>query len=157
MKNQIKKTSFIAASLVMMLISSSFVSAQDKPDTTKHHMMMNDQHSKMQMKDSTMNMKHMDHQMKMDHMQKIDSTIDMKEMKHDMKNMDHEMSSIVREGVIDLESIDENKDGKVFQDQMDFNVISDKAGECPLCGMTLKESSLKEATVKLIKNGFKVK
>jgi Cu(I)/Ag(I) efflux system membrane fusion protein len=65
--------------------------------------------------------------------------------------------SIVREGVIDLKSIDENKNGKVYQDMMDYNVISDKPGTCPLCGMTLKEVSLKKAKEILIKSGFKVK
>lgn len=63
---------------------------------------------------------------------------------------------LVREGVINLKKIDVNKDGKVYQDQMDWNVISDKAGKCPLCGMTLKEVSLKEAKEALVKNGFKV-
>ncbi len=75
----------------------------------------------------------------------------------DMKNIDHQKSAIVHEGVIDLQAIDENKDGKVFQDQMDWNVISDKPGKCPICGMTLKESSIKEAKENLIKHGFKVK
>ena len=70
--------------------------------------------------------------------------------------MNHEGHTIVREGVIDLNAIDENKDGKVFQDQMDWNVISDKPGKCPICGMTLKESSLNEAKENLIKHGFKV-
>ena len=65
--------------------------------------------------------------------------------------------SIVREGVIDLKAIDVNKDGKVYQDMMDYNVISDKSGKCPLCGMTLKEVSLKKAKEYLLKNGFKVK
>jgi RND family efflux transporter MFP subunit len=83
---------------------------------------------------------------------------DMNNMKdHDMKSMEHSESSIVRKGVIDLNAIDENKDGKVFQDQMDWNVISDKPGKCPICGMTLKESSLHEAKENLIKHGFKVK
>jgi hypothetical protein len=66
-------------------------------------------------------------------------------------------NSIVREGVIDLNSIDANNDGKVYQDVMDYNVISDKPGKCPLCGMTLKEVSLKKAKEILLKNGFKVK
>lgn len=66
-------------------------------------------------------------------------------------------SSIVREGVIDLKAIDMNKDGKVFQDQMDWNVISDEPGKCPLCGMKLKEVSLEKAKENLIKNDFKVK
>ena len=75
---------------------------------------------------------------------------------HDMKNTNSQKSPIFREGVIDLKAIDENKDGKVFQDQMDWNVISDKPGKCPICGMTLKESSLNEAKENLIKHGFKV-
>jgi len=64
---------------------------------------------------------------------------------------------IVRKGVIDLKSIDKNKDGKVFQDPMDWNVISDKPGECPLCGMDLEEVTLEVAKKNLIENGFKVK
>jgi hypothetical protein len=66
-------------------------------------------------------------------------------------------SSIVRSGVIDLKKIDANRDGKVFQDMMDYNVVSDKPGKCPLCGMTLKEVTLKEAKENSIKAGFKVK
>jgi peroxiredoxin family protein len=70
---------------------------------------------------------------------------------------ENKTASIVREGVIDLKSIDTNKDGKVYQDMMDYNVISDAPGTCPLCGMTLKEVSLEKAKTNLIKNGFKVK
>ena len=74
-----------------------------------------------------------------------------------MKKDSVKTEDIVRKGVINLKAIDKNKDGKVFQDQMDFNVISDKPGECPLCGMTLKEVTLKEAKAVLLKHGFKVK
>ncbi len=49
-------------------------------------------------------------------------------------------NSFLREGEIDLSEIDAYNDGKVYQDMMDYNVISDKPGTCPLCGMTLKES-----------------
>jgi hypothetical protein len=66
-------------------------------------------------------------------------------------------TSIVREGEIDLAAIDKNKDGKVYQDQMCWNVISDKAGECPQCGMILKEVSLNKAKENLLKNDYKVK
>jgi hypothetical protein len=78
----------------------------------------------------------------------------MDEQKSDVETID---SSIVREGEIDLAAIDENHDGKVFQDPMDWNVISDKAGKCPLCKMELIEVSLEEAKENLIKNEFKVK
>lgn len=77
--------------------------------------------------------------------------------KSNKTEMNNEDNTIVRKGVIDLKAIDENKDGKVFQDQMDWNVISDEPGKCPTCGMTLKESSLQEAKENLIKHGFKVK
>ncbi len=66
-------------------------------------------------------------------------------------------SSIVRNGMIDLEIIDENKDGMVYQDMMDWNVISDMQGKCPLCNMTLKEVSIKQAKENLVESGFKTK
>ena len=75
-----------------------------------------------------------------------------KEIKKEKKT-----ESIVREGKIDLKKIDKNKDGKVFQDQMHWNVISDESGKCPSCKMTLKEVTIKEAKENLKKNGFKIK
>ena len=91
-----------------------------------------------------------------------DSTKKM-DMKHDMHNMKMEKqksaatTSIVREGIINLKAIDENKNGKVFQCPMDWNVISDAAAKCPLCKMTLKEVTLSVAKKNLKENGFKVK
>lgn len=91
---------------------------------------------------------------------------------HDMKsdnkmhNMDHKMNlksnstkqqSIVREDVIDLKTIDKNEDGKVYQDMMDWKVIADEPGKCPLCGMTLKEVTLDKAKENLLKHNYKVK
>ncbi len=66
-------------------------------------------------------------------------------------------SSIVRSGVIDLNAIDKNKDGKVYQCQMDYNVLSDKPGIDQKCGMKLEKVSLKKARANLMKAGFKVK
>jgi len=82
--------------------------------------------------------------------------IEKKESKSDMKKENHS-TPVEYKGVIDVKSIDDNKDGKVFQDVMDWNVISDKPGTCPLCGMTLKEFSIKEAEYNLKANGYKVK
>lgn len=89
-----------------------------------------------------------------------------KDGKHHMKMENHNNmkmnkeqkgdASIIREGVIDLQVIDENKDGKVFQDMMDWNVISDKPGDCSLCGMTLKAYTLNEAKTNLVKHGYKI-
>lgn len=94
----------------------------------------------------------------MEHM-KSDSSMHgmMHNMKHDMKSDSSKNESIVHKGIIDLKSIDKNKDGKVYQDMMDWNVISDKPGQCPLCGMKLKEVSLDKAKENLLKHNFKVK
>jgi hypothetical protein len=71
-------------------------------------------------------------------------------MHHEMKSDKMTEESIVREGEIDLASIDKDEDGKVFQDQMCWNVISDEAGECPICKMDLEKFSVKEAKKNLI-------
>ncbi len=66
-------------------------------------------------------------------------------------------TSIVHKGIIDLAAIDKNGDGKVFQDPMDWNVISDEEGRCPLCNMFLKEVTIDEAKMNLKMNGFEYK
>ena len=76
---------------------------------------------------------------------------------HQMKSEEADEFSIVREGEIDLAAIDVNGDGKVYQDQMCWNVISDGPGECPQCGMILKEVSLQKAKENLVKHDYKVK
>lgn len=76
---------------------------------------------------------------------------------HQMKSTETEEASIVREGEIDLAAIDTNDDGKVYQDQMCWNVISDNPGECPQCGMILKEVSLEKAKENLLKHDYRVK
>ena len=79
---------------------------------------------------------------------------DMKQMKEEKQ--DHS-SSIVREGVIDVESIDKNKDGKLWECPMDWNVIADESGRCPLCNMKLKEYTIDEIKANLKENGFEYK
>jgi hypothetical protein len=76
---------------------------------------------------------------------------------HGHSSMKEKKSSIIHDGTIDLTAIDENGDSKVYQDQMCWNVISDEAGECPQCGMKLKEVSLEEAKANLEENDFDVK
>jgi len=77
---------------------------------------------------------------------------------NEMKTEEHDhSSSIVHEGVIDVESIDKNKDGKLWECPMDWNVISDESGNCPLCNMKLKEYSVDEVKNNLTKNGFEHK
>ena len=66
-------------------------------------------------------------------------------------------SDLIRKGVIDVEAIDVNKDGKLFQDVMDWNVISDKPGDCPICGMHLQEMTIDQVKKNLKENGFEYK
>jgi len=84
----------------------------------------------------------------------------------DMSNMDMETDStgnkeidnpLIRKGVIDLIAIDENKDGKLYQDIMDWNVISDTPDTCPLCGMKLREFTIDEVKANLTEHGFEYK
>lgn len=127
MKNQLFRFLFTFSIIGFLFTGFSF--AQQHNDSSQNH-------KNMQMKGHKM----------MDQSKMMDST-----KKVNKKN------PIFHEGVIDLKAIDENKDGKVYQDMMDFNVISDEPGKCPLCGMTLKKVTLKEAKETLLKNGFKVK
>lgn len=145
---KLKNLSILFMSIVLTLIvGTTQIFAQDHLDTTsshKHKMMGKGHKHMMDMKDSTSS--HKMHGMKKDLMHKDESS------KHE-----HKAISIIREGIIDLEAIDKNKDGKVFQDMMDWNVISDEAGNCPVCEMKLKEVTIGEANKNLIENGFKVK
>jgi Cu(I)/Ag(I) efflux system membrane fusion protein/cobalt-zinc-cadmium efflux system membrane fusion protein len=78
-----------------------------------------------------------------------------KEVKQKMNVEEHDhSSSIIHEGTIDLKSIDTNKDGKLFECPMDWNVISDEDGRCPVCNMYLKEYTIDEVKTNLDKNGF---
>jgi hypothetical protein len=122
-------------------MSSSSEMDSTKMDMSKGHMNMD---HKAMMDSSKMNKdhKHMDHD---------------KMMGSDHKKMMKDNKSIVHEGIIDLTAIDENGDGKVYQDQMCWNVVSDISGDCPQCGMKLKEVSLEDAKKNLEKNGFDVK
>ena len=83
------------------------------------------------------------------------------EMNDNMKINEHTISEakseLVREGKIDLESIDKNDDGKVYECPMDWNVLADEYHECPVCGMKMKEYTLSEVKDNLIKYGYEVK
>ncbi|MCF8259302.1 MAG: hypothetical protein K9J12_00875 [Melioribacteraceae bacterium] len=75
---------------------------------------------------------------------------------HEATELKSDMS-IVREGVIDVEALDSNEDGKLFECPMDWNVIDDKAGNCPVCGMKLKEYSAADLKDNLDKFGYEYK
>lgn len=54
-------------------------------------------------------------------------------------------SPLIRDFNVEVATLDENKDEKIFQCPMDWEVISDEAGTCPLCNMNLKEYSVADA------------
>ncbi len=142
-----KTSKLVLAFFVAMLIATGLSFAQDHD--LKDHKHSGDKNS---MSSSTeMDSTKMD--MSKDHMN-MDKN---KMIKNDSKGMMKDKNSIVREGVIDLEAIDKNGDGKVYQDIMDWNVISDEPGTCPLCEMKLKEVTIEEAKTNLEENDLEVK
>ncbi len=154
-----KTSKLVVTFLITVLITAGLSFAQEETSKEQNHG---------DMKSHNMNHKTMidSYKMMMNHEAMMDSCKMMKNHKHmdhdkmmgsDHKEMMKDNKSIVREGTIDLAAIDENGDGKVYQDQMCWNVVSDESGECPQCGMKLKEVSLEEAKANLEENGFKVK
>ena len=140
MKTTIKIT--LTALMAVFFIASGSI-AQNHPDSTKAHQHM--------MKKDMQNNKMMDHgKMKKNHEGMMGHSNKMDAKKGMANNMVHE-------GIIDVQAIDQNKDGKVYQDMMDWNVISDKPGKCPNCGMKLKEVSIDQAKQNLKKHGYKIR
>ena len=76
---------------------------------------------------------------------------------HKKSDQKQELNPMIHTGEIDVKKLDENKDGKVFECPMDWNIISDKEGRCPVCEMKLKEYTVKDTEKNLIKFGHKVK
>ena len=143
-----KTSKLILTIAVTLFIATGLSFAQDNDSTEhKHSGDKNSMSSSTEMDSTKMDMSKDHMNMDMDHD---------KMMKNDSTGMMKDKNSIVREGVIDLEAIDKNGDGKVYQDQMCWNVISDEAGECPQCGMKLKEVAIEEAKANLEENDFDV-
>ena len=63
----------------------------------------------------------------------------------------------IRAQPIDVKALDLNQDGYVYQDPMDWNVISDEEGKCPKCGMFLVKVTIDDAIKNLKDNGYTVK
>jgi hypothetical protein len=141
-----KTSNFVVTFLVTLLITAGLSFAQNENSKEQNYSDMKDHNMNHEtMMDSSKmhkDHKHMDHD---------------KMMGSDNKEVMKDSKSIVHKGTVDLAAIDENGDGKVYQDQMCWNVVSDKSGECPQCGMILKDVSLEEAKANLEENGFEVK
>ena len=145
-KNNIIKISFLSVAILFAAASLSLAQDSMKTTTKQHKSEMPTHSGKMDMKGMPLHSGNMDHNMNMDSSKKTGM---------DMKG--EHSSPVAYKGVIDLKSIDDNKDGKVYQCPMDFNVLSDKPGVDPKCGMKLKEVSLQQAKENLTKHGYKVK
>lgn len=143
----------ITKTLMLILLGSAFTVSQSfAQDSTKEH--SDHKHKNLNTEKEGMGHQHMN----MDSIKSAHKHMDMKDHKNMRMNKKQDgEESIVREGEIDLKAIDKNKDGKVYQDMMDWNVISDEPGKCPICEMTLKEVTINEAKYNLYKNGFEVK
>jgi len=63
----------------------------------------------------------------------------------------------IRSEPVDVSAVDVNKDGFVYQDPMDWNVIADEEGTCPKCNMFLVKVTIDEAVKNLKDNAFTVK
>jgi hypothetical protein len=53
-------------------------------------------------------------------------------------------STVIRPENEEITSLDENGDGMLYQCPMDFQVISDNPGRCPLCKMYLEEYTIEQ-------------
>ncbi len=131
-----------------------------RSDSTYHHMMnngmMGDSNYPHMMKDSS-KWHHMDSSKMMNHKMMNNSGMMNHNNMMNGKKSKMKKNPMIHTGVINLKMIDKNKDGEVYQDMMDWNVISDKPGTCPICGMKLKEVTVSQAKENLVKHGFKVK
>ncbi|MBM2814772.1 MAG: hypothetical protein HW421_1534 [Ignavibacteria bacterium] len=76
---------------------------------------------------------------------------------HSLKDAKEGDTTLIKKGKIDVYAIDTNKDGYVYQDQMHWNVISDKPGNCPICSMELEKVKNLAAIKNLKENDIDVK
>ena len=153
MKKPIKLT---IAVLMAVFFATTGIIAQNHPDSTKahQHMMKRDmQNNEAACDSSTM----MNHKGMMNHDKMKKNPKGMMNHEKKMGSGNKMMNNMLHKGVIDVKAIDKNQDGKVYQDMMDWNVISDKPGKCPNCGMKLKEVSIDQAKQNLKKHGYKIR
>jgi hypothetical protein len=73
------------------------------------------------------------------------------------KEAETKSAPVAYQGVINVKAVDVNKDGKVYQCPMDYNVLSDQPGNCTECNMDLEEVTIAEAEDDLVKNEFTIK
>ncbi|MGB9852808.1 MAG: efflux RND transporter periplasmic adaptor subunit, partial [Candidatus Kapaibacteriota bacterium] len=130
-----------------IVVSSQFLI--DSESNLKSAIQQMSGHQGMDMSKPMEQQKPLEDHSKMDMGDKEKQKNDGKSKKSDKLHEEHSESSIIRKGVIDLNAIDENKDGKLYQDIMDWNVISDKPGKCAICGMKLKEFTIEEVKANL--------
>ena len=62
-----------------------------------------------------------------------------------VEKKDAKDTEIIRDKNVNIISLDQDKDGSLYQCEMDYDVISDNPGTCPKCGMQLKKVSVADA------------
>ncbi len=65
-------------------------------------------------------------------------------------------SSWIRSAPVDVLPMDRNGDGYVYQDRLDFQVIADTPGNCPICGMGLQKTSVADAVMNLMDHNIAI-
>ncbi len=72
---------------------------------------------------------------------------------HEMSNSGRQIDSThIHNYDVNIASLDVDGDGNVYQCPMDWNVISDDSGSCPVCMMDLEQYSIDDAQKNLDEN-----
>lgn len=100
---------------------------------------------------STMNAQEMDHSKMKKDSTKMDMDHSKMEMKMDHSKMDHDSSTMD----MDQSKMEKEKVAKVYTCSMHPEVISDKPGECPKCGMNLVEKKMEMKKMEMKKMEMK--
>jgi Cu(I)/Ag(I) efflux system membrane fusion protein len=69
---------------------------------------------------------------------------------HQHTDVEMNDTSIIHKRDVKVSTLDKNKDGFLYQCPMDWEVISDEEGSCPLCYMDLEKYSVEEAQKNLV-------
>jgi len=74
-----------------------------------------------------------------------DAKLSQNQTKQTAEKKDAKDTEIIRDKNVNIISLDQDKDGSLYQCEMDYDVISDNPGTCPKCGMQLKKVSVADA------------
>jgi hypothetical protein len=162
MRNSLIKTVMIIFFFIGITLTSAYAGSITEKDSTKHK---SSKHAKVDKCEDMSKCKDMDKSKDMSKCKDSASCKDMSKCKNKNMGKSMKMGKTMKmdspkadnEKVINLKAIDKNKDGKVYECPMDWDVLSDKPGKDPKCGMELTEVTIEQAKKNLTDHGFKVK